>query len=197
MSHYYENDPTLRSKRKTLDLYLNDKKLSFVSDSGVFSNSQIDYGSFTFLKTLLKENKVETLLDVGCGYGILGITLCYFGFTKKATLIDINEKAISLTKENIDNYHLDNVECFVSNGFEKITSKYAAIVINPPIRAGKEVINKMFADSVKHLTQNGSLYIVIKKSLGAPSAIKYLQTLYANVLILNKDKGYYIIKSYN
>jgi 16S rRNA (guanine1207-N2)-methyltransferase len=197
MNHYYRNDDNLKSQKRVLDLYINDNKLSFVSDVGVFSNTQIDYGSYTFLKTILKENSVDTLLDVGCGYGVLGITLKYFDKCDYVDMVDINERAVLLTKENIEYYKFSNSNCFVSNGFESINRKYDRIVINPPIRAGKEVIYKMFDDSVNHLNENGALYIVIKKSLGAPSAMKKLSTIYKNVEIIKKDKGYYIIKSFN
>ena len=197
MNHYFKNDDKLKSEKRVLDLYINDNKLSFVSDVGVFSNTQIDYGSYTFLKTILKEEKVDRLLDVGCGYGVLGITLKYLHHANVVDMVDINERAVLLTKENIEYYKFSNSNCFVSNGFESINRKYDRIVINPPIRAGKEVIYKMFDDSVNHLNENGALYIVIKKSLGAPSAMKKLSTIYKNVEIIKKDKGYYIIKSFN
>lgn len=197
MSHYYDFDKDLKSNKRSVYMYLNDIKLSFTTDVGVFSNSEIDYGSFTFLKALLKEEKVESLLDVGCGYGVLGITLKYFDKCDYVDMVDINERAVLLTKENIEYYKFSNSNCFVSNGFESINRKYDRIVINPPIRAGKEVIYKMFDDSVNHLNENGALYIVIKKSLGAPSAMKKLSTIYKNVEIFKKDKGYYIIKSFN
>ena len=197
MNHYYKNDDNLKSQKRTLDLYINDNKLSFVSDVGVFSNTQIDYGSYTFLKTILKENSVYTLLDVGCGYGVLGITLKYLKTCQNVDMVDINPKAISLTKENIDYYNLENVNCFISDGLSEVNKLYDRIVINPPIRAGKAVIYKMFDDSLNHLKENGALFIVIKKSLGANSAIKKLQELFKHVEVLEKDKGYYIIKSFN
>ena len=197
MGHYFENDSNLKSNRRSLDLYINDNKLSFVSDSGVFSNTQIDYGSYTFLKELLKQDRVIDLLDVGCGYGVLGITLKYLNSCENVDMIDINPKAVSLTNENINYYKLENTNCFVSDGLNEVTKCYDRIVINPPIRAGKSVIYKMFDDSVKHLKENGALFIVIKKSLGANSAIKKLQELFKNVEVLKKDKGYYIIKSFN
>ena len=197
MSHYYDFDRNLKSNKRTLNLYLNDKIISFTSDVGVFSNSEIDYGSFTFLKALLLEERVSSLLDVGCGYGVLGITLKYFNIADEVDMIDINQRAVELTYENITYHRLENVNCFVSNGFENVNKNYDRIVINPPIRAGKEVIYKMFTDSAKHLNENGALFIVIKKSLGAPSAIKKLQELFKNVEVIKKDKGYYIIKSFN
>ena len=197
MSHYFENDVNLKSNKRQLKLYINDNVLSFVSDSGVFSNTQIDYGSFTFLKTLLELENVNSNLDVGCGYGVLGITLKYFGKCQNVTMVDINPKAVSLCQENINYYSLDNISCFISDGFNEVNSSYDQIVINPPIRAGKAVIYKMFEDSVKHLNENGSLYIVIKKNLGANSAITKLSELFKKVEVLKKDKGYFIIKATN
>ena len=197
MSHYFENDVNLKSNKRQLKLYINDKVLSFVSDSGVFSNTQIDYGSFTFLKTLLELENVNSILDVGCGYGVLGITLKYFGKCQNVTMVDINPKAVSLCQENINYYSLDNVSCFISDGLNEVDSSFDQIVINPPIRAGKAVIYKMFEDSVKHLNENGSLYIVIKKNLGANSAITKLSKLFKKVEVLKKDKGYFIIKATN
>ena len=197
MSHYFENDTTLKSNRRVLKLYLNDKVLSFNSDSGVFSNTQIDYGSFTFLKSLILQDNVIDLLDVGCGYGVLGITLKLFEKCQNVTMIDINPKAVSLCQENINYYNLDNSKCFVSDGLDNVDGLFDQIVINPPIRAGKVVIYKMFEDSKKHLKDNGKLYIVIKKDLGANSAIKKLSELFNKVEVIKKDKGYFIIKSSN
>ncbi len=197
MSHYYENDENLKSKKRNLKLYIQDKEFSFISDVGVFSNNQIDYGSFTFLKSLILEGKVDDLLDVGCGYGVLGLTLKLLDLCQSVDLLDVNTRAVSLCQENIHYYQLDQACCFESDGFKKVNKRYDRIVFNPPIRAGKETIYKIFEDSKRYLKENGAFYIVIKKSLGAPSAIKKLQGIYAFVEVLKKDKGYYIIKSYN
>lgn len=197
MSQYFENDDNLKSKKRYLYLYINDKNIPFLSDSGVFSNNQIDYGSFVFLRELLKEKKVNKILDMGCGYGALGITLKVFDMASHIDMFDINSKAISLCEYNIKNNNLDNITCMQSDGFLNVNDKYDMIVINPPIRAGKKVIYKMFDDSINYLNNDGALYIVIKKSLGAPSAINKLKTIYKNVVVLNIEKGYYIIKSFS
>lgn len=197
MAQYFENDASLKSKKRFLKLYINDNVLSFESDAGVFSNDKIDYGSYIFLKTLLNENKVKNILDVGCGYGTLGITLMYFKMAQSCDMVDINNTAINCTTSNIKKYNLENTNCFYSDGFTNVKNKYDMIVINPPIRAGKKTIYKMFNDSKDHLNKEGSLYIVIKKDLGGPSAIKELEKIYNKVEIINKDKGYLIIKSSN
>jgi len=195
MGHYYEFDENLKSNIRVLKLYINDKILSFESDSGVFSNTEIDYGSFTLLKSILQEEKVNKILDVGCGYGVLGITLKYFDKCDEVTMVDINKKAVELTSSNAVRIGINNYQTFVSDCLEKVKDNYDSIVINPPIRAGKKVIYKMFLDSINHLNENGYLYIVIKKSLGAESALKELKTIYKSVEVIKKDKGYFIIKS--
>ena len=134
---------------------------------------------------------------MGCGYGALGITLRVFDMARHIDMFDINSKAIALCKYNIEQNNLNNITCMQSDGFLNVNDKYDMIVINPPIRAGKKVIYKMFDDSINYLNANGALYIVIKKSLGAPSAINKLKTIYKNVVVLNIEKGYYVIKSFS
>lgn len=197
MNHYYRNDDSLKSKERILKLYILDRQLEFYSDIGVFSNTKIDYGSYTFLKTLLLEENTDSLLDVGCGYGTLGITMRYFDKCQNLDMVDVNLRAVELCKKNVLNYQLKNTNVFYSDGFTNVSKTYDRIVINPPIRAGKEIIYKMFEDSIKYLDKKGALYIVIKKDLGALSAIKKLQEIYQFVEVLKKDKGYYIIKSFN
>ena len=197
MSHYYELDEDLKENKRKLILYINGQELPFYSNSGIFSNTKIDYGSFIFLKRLLIEGSVDSLLDVGCGYGVLGITLSIFKQCQSVDMVDINPRAIKSCKENIDYYHLNNANCFVSDCLDNVKKTYDRIVINPPIRAGKNVIYKMFEQSFKCLNDKGALYIVIKKDLGALSAIKKLQSIFKNVEVLLKDKGYYVIKSFN
>lgn len=197
MSHYYQNDPQLQHKRRLISFYLEEKKYDFYTDAGVFSNDQVDYGSYTFLKTLLKEKKVADTLDMGCGYGVLGIVLKMNQRTDTVDLCDVNARAVKLTQENILLYSLKDAKSFVSDGFEHVHKLYDRIVINPPVRAGKAVIYKMFEESKNHLKANGELWIVIKKDLGAPSAIKKLQTIFTSVEVVKKDRGYYMIKSYD
>lgn len=197
MSQYFENDSNLKSQKRMLKCYINGQEIAFISDVGVFSNTQIDYGSFIFLKTLLKEDKVDTLLDIGCGYGLLGITLKIFDKSLDVDMIDVNNRALELTKENISFHHLDNINCFYSDGFNNVIKLYQRIITNPPIRAGKKVIYKMFLDAKSHLEIGGSLYVVIKKDLGAQSAFNELVKIYKNVLIINKEKGYWVIKATN
>ena len=135
------------------------------------------------------------ILDVGCGYGVIGITLATSQEIKEVTMIDINHRALELAKRNsVKNKVSSKIKVLESNGFEQIKEKYDAIITNPPIRAGKSVIYQMYADAKEHLLDGGALYIVINKKHGAPSTIKYLEELFGNAEVLDKKAGFNVIK---
>ena len=141
------------------------------------------------------EDTDKNVLDLGCGYGVVGIYLAKkFGLT--VDMIDINKRAIDLSKTNSD---LNNVKThvFESDGFKNVTDKYDLIVTNPPIRVGKKIYYQFFEDSVNFLKEEGRLLLVINKKHGALSAIKFLKTIYLAVEIVGKDKGFNVISCRN
>lgn len=189
---YFENNDKLMSKKRDISIVLNDVEYSFISDNGVFSKSEIDYGSIALLKVLLKQEISGDVLDVGCGYGTIGLILARNFILSRFTLIDVNVRACALAKENCMLMGLSNVVVKESDIFENVSESFDCIVTNPPIRAGKKVIYSIFEQSYHHLKQNGSLYIVIRKSHGAESAQKYISSVFGNCSLLKRDKGFYI-----
>ena len=192
--HYYSRNPSSESRPQTIRTELRGESLVFKSDSGVFSKADIDFGSRLLIDTLTQPQVAGPILDMGCGYGPIGITLARAWKERAITMVDINERAVHLTKENAE---LNNVRVNVyqSNLFANVSGKYALIVTNPPIRAGKETIYKLFEVAATHLLDGGELWIVIQKKQGAPSTLKKLETLYNEVEVVTKKKGYYIIKA--
>lgn len=191
--HYFTNNDDLKSKRKEVSFRFLNHDLKFISDEGVFSKDSIDYGSKFLLECVSSQENVQSLLDMGCGYGLIGIALSKH-FNIKCDMVDINQRALNLAKENVI---LNKVNCQVyeSNLFENVESKYDCIVTNPPIRAGKKVIYSLFEEASKFLNEDGTLWIVIRKQHGAESAIKFLNTIYQKVEIIDKSKGFWVIKS--
>ena len=166
--------------------------MTFLTDSGVFSKKMIDYGSQVLLNTVDFE-KGKTLLDLGCGYGPLGISLAKVQGVQ-ATMVDINNRAIDLAQKNAEKNGV-TANIFQSNIYEKVTGTFDYIISNPPIRAGKQVVHTIIADSINYLNDGGSLTIVIQKKQGAPSAKAKMEEIFGNVDILKRDKGYYILRS--
>lgn len=189
---YYEKNPKADHDIHELRVRLLDTPMTFLTDAGVFSKRMVDYGSQVLLNTLDLEPD-KTLLDVGCGYGPLGLTLGKV-FGVQATLIDINSRALDLARVNAEKNQV-NARIFQSNVYEDVEGNFDYIVSNPPIRAGKSVVHEIIKGAFCHLEDQGSLTIVIQKKQGAPSAKAKMEEVFGNCQILKKDKGYYILES--
>ena len=196
MSHYFENDKNLKSEIRELSYKYNSSFFIFYSDNGVFSKNNIDYGSRLLIETYLKENDIneKRVLDVGCGYGFLGIMVSRVT-DSYVEMIDINKRAVHLTNMNIKRYKDFKGKTYVSNVYENVEGKYDIIITNPPIRIGKEKLLEILIGAFDHLEDNGLLYYVIRKDQGALSIKKILEENSINVEIINRDKGYFIFKA--
>lgn len=189
---YYEKNPTIQHDVKELRVRLLGEEMCFMTDAGVFSKKMVDYGSQVLLNTLDLDSG-KRLLDVGCGYGPLGLTLGkVFGVIP--TMVDINQRAIDLA---IQNAQKNSVDAFIfqSDIYEEVEGQFDYIVSNPPIRAGKSVVHAIIQGAYQHLVDFGRLTIVIQKKQGAPSAKTKMEEVFGNCSILKKDKGYYILES--
>ena len=192
MNHYFTNEK-LESKIKKVLIKIEDKTFTFNTDLGVFSKKGLDFGSRTLINALLKENLTGNLLDVGCGYGVIGIILSTF-FSLNCDMIDVNKRAVHLSCMNIkENKLSDKVMAFESNIYDNVTKKYDYIVTNPPIRAGKNVVYKILFEAKEHLKNNGTLYYVVNKNQGALTTNKDLEKI-ADVKVIEKNKGFYVFK---
>ena len=189
---YFAENPDAEHDIHELNVQLLGQNMTFLTDAGVFSKKMIDYGSQTLLKCL-DFHKQESVLDVGCGYGTLGLTLIK-AKEVRATLVDINQRALDLARQNADrNQVLATI--FQSNIYQNVEGRFHHIISNPPIRAGKQVVHEVITGSYTHLLDGGDLTIVIQKKQGAPSAKAKMEEVFGNCEILKKDKGYYILRS--
>ncbi|WP_270204337.1 class I SAM-dependent methyltransferase [Streptococcus anginosus] len=189
---YFAENPDAEHDIHELKVQLLGQKMTFLTDAGVFSKKMIDYGSQALLKCL-DFHKQESVLDVGCGYGTLGLTLVK-AKEVEATLVDINQRALDLARQNADrNQVLATI--FQSNLYQNVEGRFHHIISNPPIRAGKQIVHEVITGSYTHLLDGGDLTIVIQKKQGAPSAKAKMEEVFGNCEILKKDKGYYILRS--
>lgn len=195
-NHYYSEKPDLAHDFVEWDFELKGSRFHFVTDSGVFSRGTVDYGSRVLVDNFTDVDlPAGPLLDVGCGYGPIGLSL------QKATgrlveMIDINERAVDLAQRNAQRNQITAVDIHQSNLYQDLHEQpYAAIVSNPPIRAGKSVVHEILTGAWELLLTGGSLTVVIQKKQGAPSAKKKMQEVFGNCETVTKDKGYYILRS--
>ena len=191
---YYAENPDAAHDIHELRVDLLGEKMTFLTDAGVFSKKMIDFGSQLLLKCL-EVNQGETVLDVGCGYGPLGLSLAK-AYGVQATMVDINNRALDLARQNAERNKVE-ATIFQSNIYEQVKGKFDHVISNPPIRAGKQVVHEIIEKSKDFLGIGGDLTIVIQKKQGAPSAKSKMEDVFGNCEIVKKDKGYYILRSVN
>lgn len=190
--HYYSQQPTSESRPVAATFTYRGRQLSLMTDAGVFSRGELDSGTRILLDAL-PDTLSGRILDLGCGWGPVGICVGLENPEAQIVLSDVNERALDLTQKNAAQYRV-NATFVQSDGFAAIEGEFDCVITNPPIRTGKQVIYQMFADAQQHLKENGTLYIVIRKQQGAESAKKYLQTLFPDVAVIDKSGGYWIIR---
>ena len=193
--HYYTSTPTSAHEVRSFRAVFAGRVLAFDTDAGVFSKQHVDPGS-ELLCGALPDDLSGDVLDMGCGWGAMTV-LTLARFPKlNITMADVNERALSLAVANVEKNHMQ-ARAVLSDGFERIEGMFDAVITNPPIRAGKAVIYKMFEDAKAHLKPGGMLVLVIRKQQGAPSALKFLRELYAEAEVIARDGGYWVIRCVN
>ncbi len=190
MEHYFTEKPSSEIKLNKIKTILRNQEIEFFSTSGLFSKKRVDKGSTLLInKCLIKDN--WKVLDLGCGYGIVGLMLLKINATIQVTFSDINERAIKITKMNLKLHHLKG-KTIQSNGFEKINEKFNTILLNPPQTAGKETCFNLIKDAKEHLETEGFLQIVARHNKGGKELSKKMNELFGNREEKAKSAGYRI-----
>jgi 16S rRNA (guanine1207-N2)-methyltransferase len=194
--HYYSRTQKVESDPKFWDFTLRSHIFRFKTDNGVFSKREVDFGSRLLIESFIMPKVEGHVLLVGCGYGPIGLSIAKEFSNRIVHMVDVNERAIELAKENASLNKITNVDIYESDRLLNVRGDtFAAILTNPPIRAGKQTVHDIFEQSFEHLVPNGELWIVIQKKQGAPSALEKLKTLFSDVETVDKAKGYFIIKA--
>ena len=191
MGQYFTNDENLKSEYRNIIYKYNDNVFNFTSDLGVFSKDRIDYASKLLVENYFKVGRKNiNVLDVGCGYGFIGITISKI-MDSKVDMIDVNKRAVHLSNLNIKNMNVNAIS-FISDIYSNIDKKYDVIISNPPIRAGKKVYMDIINNAVNYLNDGGEFYFVMNKDHGAKNVIEKIKDVY-DVNVLDKDKGFFVI----
>ena len=191
--HYYTETPNSAHDERTVRLAALGQELTFTTDAGVFSRDGLDRGTEALLEAL-PEPMSGRVLDLGCGWGPVGVALGKKYPALEIVMTDINRRAVELARRNLA---ANGVRATVvrGDGFESVEGKFDAIVANPPIRAGKAVIYGLFDQSRDFLNPGGALYIVIRKQQGAPSALKHLRERFGAAEVIDRGGGFWVIRA--
>ena len=190
--HYYTENPNSAHDERRIALRALGNDLTFVTDAGVFSRDGLDRGTEVLLEALPPlEGRV---LDLGCGWGAVGVALGKRYPALDIVMTDINSRAVELARRNLAENGV-TAAVLQGDGFDAVEGRFDAIVTNPPIRAGKAVIYGLFARARDYLEPDGALYVVIRKQQGAPSALKYLKEIYSRTETVERASGFHVLRA--
>jgi len=191
--HYFTEKPTSELKLRKIKVFVKGINLQLKTAAGVFSPNRLDNGTRLLIESAIIKDR-WSVLDLGCGYGIVGITIKKLFPSSNITMSDINERALKLARINLK---LNKVSANVlkSNSFNSIKEKFDTILLNPPQTAGKDICFEMIEMSFDHLNKNGLLQIVARHNKGGSTFEKKMQEVFGNVKEISKKSGYRIYVS--
>ena len=200
MAHYYEENPQGESDRRVVQARMHGLDFFFTTDADVFSKKFLDFGSRPLLEASIEDlsannRKKGKLLDLGCGYGPIGIIMKRVFPSMEVTMVDINNRAIELAKQNAESNSVKCVDVHQSDGCSNVEGLYDVVLTNPPVRAGKQTVFSFYDGAYEHMAEGAFLYVVLQKKQGAPSSEKYLLEKFGNCEVIAKESGYWIMKS--
>lgn len=171
--------------------------LEFVTDRGVFSRSRVDPGT-RLLAEAFEPGGGGTVLDAGCAYGALGIAVAARFPQLRVVMVDLNERAVELCRMNIRRNGVTNARCLVGDGLGAVApGSLAAVLTNPPVRAGRALLYRWFEEARLRLVPGGSLWVVMRTRQGAQSLMRWLEGRYAAVNVVARGGGYRVLRARN
>lgn len=192
--HYYTNDPVAAHDEAEFIARLRGREFRFRTDAAVFSRDRVDFGSQLLIETVELASD-DAVLDLGCGYGPLGVTAAAFVPKGRVYLVDVNQRAADLARRNLEENGLaQRGEVRVGDGTSPVAGiAFTKVLCNPPVRAGKATVQRLMSEAHGALAPGGSLWVVIQNKQGAPSLRAYLEQLFGNCEDVARKAGYRIL----
>ena len=196
--HYFEGSPTVASNRREIELVLPDVYLSLTTDSGVFAGGAVDKGTKYLLRSLLELPPLDpspgSVLDLGCGYGPIGLAMAKRLPDAQVWGVDVNERAIGLAKENAKANEVANAT-FGPAAAIHADQRFDLIVSNPPIRIGKQALHDLLSTWLDRLNPGGRAWMVVQKHLGSDSLAAWLTDQGWETTRLSSKSGFRILET--
>ena len=195
-NHYFTRRPTSKKKEGIIKCRLREYNWEFYTSSGVFSRKKIDNGTRLLIESMILPEE-GVILDLGCGYGPIGIVAARINPKLEVLMTDINERATKLASRNVKRNKVGNVQVLQGNLYEPVKAKkFKAILTNPPISAGiHKVVTPIIEGSIEYLESGGSLQLVVQSNKGGKTLSKLMQNTYSNIKVISRGSGFRVLSS--
>jgi len=193
--HYFTAFPRSKAKLGVIRTYLRGRPFEFLTSSGVFSKKRVDLGTRLLIESMVLPEK-GYVLDIGCGYGAVGVVAASSKPNSRVIMVDVNERAVWLARQNIQRNSIDNAEVrrgFLYESVEDLT--FNCVLSNPPVSAGIETVKAIIVDAPKHMANKAYFQMVVKSKIGGKRLKMLLEEAFGNVDILARKSGYRVFIS--
>ena len=193
--HYFSKQPGSKPQLGLIRTQLRGRFFEFLASSSVFSKKRVDLGTRLLIESMVLPER-GSVLDLGCGYGPVGISAASSNHYLHVVMVDVNRRAVWLAGENAKRNRTDNIE--VRHGFlyEPVNSmNFAAILCNPPVSAGMETVSSIVMNAPRHLQGGGSLQLVVRSKKGGKRLFSMMAEAFGSVEVLAKQSGYRVLLS--
>lgn len=193
MEHYFTPKPTSKLEFKLISAYLRGRHFRFWTSSGVFSKEHIDPGTKLLIESMILP-KEGYVLDIGCGYGVVGIVAAALNPNLRIIMVDVNERAVKLAKRNIRLNDVINAEVRRGNLYEPVKGMlFDCILSNPPISAGMETVETIIAEAPKHMRDGATIQVVVRSKIGRERFKEIFEKHFGNFSVLARGGGYRVL----
>jgi len=193
LNHYFAPHPKSKLKLGIIRVYLRGISFEFLTASGVFSKKQIDLGTKLLVESMILPER-GYVLDVGCGYGAVGIAVATFNPDLRVVMVDVNERAVWLAKQNIERNRVSNAEAKCGQLYEPVKGlTFDCILSNPPVSAGMDTVKAIIAEAPKHMADKALFQMVVKSKIGRKRLQSFFEEAFGNFTILARESGYRVL----
>ncbi|MEM3356380.1 MAG: class I SAM-dependent methyltransferase [Candidatus Bathyarchaeia archaeon] len=191
--HYFTAAPKSREKLGLITATLRGKSLTFLTSSSVFSKKRIDAGTHLLIESMTLPD-AGTVLDVGCGYGAVGIAAAASNPQLRVVLTDVNQRAVQLAKRNLEINKVLNAEVRHGYLYQPVKDlKFNCVVTNPPVSAGMETVKSLIAQAPQVMSEKAAFQMVIRSKIGAKTLPAIFKETFGNCQVLARKSGYRVL----
>ena len=192
---YFEKRPASARRPARITVTIRGRPFLFQTDAGVFSREGLDRGTELLLEAI-EVGRCESILDLGCGYGVIGIVAAHLSEGGHVILTDVNERAAALARANIAANGIRNAEVRIGDVYAPVDDRlFDHILCNPPIRAGRAIVDRIIGEAPSHLLDGGSLWLVARTRQGADTLRLRMRNAFDGADVVKRGSGYKVLRS--